>query len=201
MNLNMSQEKSDFIGFCKFSDNDFICFQNNSSEYSDIDSFHKQKFLSCDLGILHLNIASLNKYTDELESFFNILNYKFRLIGVTEHKLGINHFLHLHHFIHYKILVLYTTAELLRYGGAGIFISHEFSFKKRNYLEIEKHGELESVAIDLILENQKNLICVCIYKHHIMSITEFMNLLIPVLHKISQENKTCIILGDFKSIF
>ena len=90
----MSQEKSDFIEFCKFSDNDFICFQNNSSEYSDIDSFHKQKFLSCDLGILHLNIASLNKYRDELESFLDVLNYKFRLIRVTEHKLGINDFLH-----------------------------------------------------------------------------------------------------------
>ena len=30
-----------------------------------------------------------------------------------------------------------------------------------------------------------------------MSITEFMNLLMPILHKFSQENKTCIILGDF----
>ena len=189
----MSQEKSDFIEFCKFSDNDFICFQNNSSEYSDIDSFHKQKFLSCDLGILHLNIASLNKYRDELESFLNVLNYKFRLIGVTEHKLGINDFLH---FPLQDFSFIYN-CRTSTHGGAGIFISHEFSFKKRNDLEIEKHGELESVAIELILENQKNLICFCIYKHPIMSITEFMNLLIPVLHKTSQENKTCIILGDF----
>ena len=30
-----------------------------------------------------------------------------------------------------------------------------------------------------------------------MSITDFINVLIPVLHKISQENETCTILGDF----
>ena len=122
----MSQEKSDFIEFCKFSDNDFICFQNSSSEYSDVDSFHKQKFLSCDLGLLHLNIASLNKYRDELESFLNVLNYKFRLIGVTEHKLGINDFLH----FHYKILVLYTTAELLLMEEQALLFLMSFLSKK-----------------------------------------------------------------------
>ena len=71
-----------------------------------------------------------------------------------------------------------------------------FLSKKKSYLEIEKHGELESVVIELILENQKNLICFCIYKHPKMSITDFINVLIPVLHKISQENETCTILGD-----
>ena len=112
---------------------------------------------------------------------------------MTEQKLGINDFLH---FPLQDFSFIYN-CRTSTHGGAGIFISHEFSFKKRNDLEIEKHGELESVAIELILRNQKNLICFCIYKHPIMPITEFMNLLIPVLHKISQENKTCIILGDF----
>ena len=71
-----------------------------------------------------------------------------------------------------------------------------FLSKKKKDLEIEKHGELESVTIELILDNQKNLICFGIYKNSILSITKFMNLF-PVLHKISQENETCTILGDF----
>ena len=48
------------------------------------------------------------------------------------------------------------------------------------------------------METRKNILCGCIYRHPSSSITEFNEkFVVPILTKLSNENKTCILVGDF----
>ena len=52
----------------------------------DINSF-KHKTKKNNLSIFHLNIASLSKHKEELETILNMLDFKFDIIGLTETKI------------------------------------------------------------------------------------------------------------------
>ena len=41
-------------------------------------------------GILHVNIASLNKYIDGLSNLLSLMKLHFPIIGFSEHKIGLN---------------------------------------------------------------------------------------------------------------
>ena len=57
-------------------------------KYYDIDSFHKAKFNSDKhLSVLHINIASLSKHKQDLETFLAMLNFEFSIIAITETKI------------------------------------------------------------------------------------------------------------------
>ena len=63
-----------------FPDFEFDC------KYLDIKSFNYRKSKQ-DFSIFHLNIASLSKHKDELETVLSMLNYKFDIIGISETKI------------------------------------------------------------------------------------------------------------------
>ena len=45
---------------------------------------------------------------------------------------------------------------------------------------------------------KKKIICVCIYKHRNMPITDFNSkYLTPLLEKLNREDKFCFLMGDF----
>ena len=70
----------------------------------------------------------------------------------------------------------------------------------RKDLQINSSSHFESIFIEIIFSNKKNLIVGCIYRHpnSSISIKDFTNIhLEPILHKISLENKQCILMGDF----
>ena len=67
-----------------------------------------------------------------------------------------------------------------------------------NDLKIYKSFELESTFIEICNPKKTNILIGCIYKHPIMNINEFNDdYLIELLHKLSKENKTIFLLGDF----
>ena len=56
--------------------------------YYDIYSFRKAKFNSDKhLSVLHINIASLSKHKQDLETFLAMLNFEFSIIVITETKI------------------------------------------------------------------------------------------------------------------
>ena len=81
--------------------------------------------------------------------------------------------------------------------GALLYISKKFNYKPRNDLLLYKPLHLETVFVEIIFPKKSNLIVGCIYKHPCMSISEFNDVISPVLQQISLENRTIIILGDF----
>ena len=67
-------------------------------------------------------------------------------------------------------------------------------------MQINSSGNHESTFIEIQLSNKKNLIVGCIYRHPNSGIStdDFLNYhLDPILQKISDENKQCVLMGDF----
>ena len=57
---------------------------------------------------------------------------------------------------------------------------------------------IESTFIEILNKNQTNLIIGCVYKHAIHEVKDFTNNhMMPLLDKLSNENKDIMIMGDF----
>ena len=142
-----------------------------------------------------MNISSLSAHFDELDTILNLLDFNFSIIGLTETRLKKD-----------ASASMPITIEGYSYehtptesscGGALLYISNKFNYKPRNDLLLYKSLHLESVFIEILFPNKSNLIVGCIYRHPCMSIDEFNDVISPILHKISTENKIIILLGDF----
>ena len=71
----------------------------------------------------------------------------------------------------------------------------------KNGLKIYKFFELESTFIQICNPNKTNIIIGSIYRHPNININEFCDdYLNELLHKLSKENKTIFLLGDFNII-
>ena len=166
-------------------------------KYEDISSF-KHKNNNKDLSLFHLNIASLGKHKNELETTLKMLKFKFDIIGITETKIKKNI-----DPIYDSSLEGYTPYQTPTEGDKGgvmLYISKKHNCRRRNDIEsiFYKTKELESVFIELIMKNKKNIIIGCIYRHPNMDISEFNEYFInPLMNKLTKEDKTFYLLGDF----
>ena len=78
------------------------------------------------------------------------------------------------------------------------YLSEKLRYKPRNDLQIYKPSLSESVFVEILCPRKSNVIIGCIYRHPSMSLTEFNDFyLAQLLSKISLENKTVMLLGDF----
>ena len=90
---------------------------------------------SSSLGILHTNLASLNKYHEQILSLMKV---DFQIIGITEHKIKeVTPISNIklagyHEFI-------YTPTQT-SHGGSGFYIRDSLAFKKRNDLLLNSSG-------------------------------------------------------------
>ena len=83
-------------------------------------------------------------------------------------------------------------------GGTLLYISNNLSYKPRNDLCIYKSTELESTFIEILAPKKTRVIVGCIYRHPHMDLNEFNDYYINnLLDKLSKENKTVFLLGDF----
>ena len=83
-------------------------------------------------------------------------------------------------------------------GGALLYISSKHNYKVRNDLKLYKPKLLESVFIEILKPRKKNTIIGCVYRHPCMSVSEFNDTYLnSLLNKLSLENKSLIIMGDF----
>ena len=127
------------------------------------------------------------------------LDFDFDIIGLSEHRIlkGVSPT---------NNISLNGYSELIfepietKCGGTGIFVKDNLDCNQRKDLQIISSGNIESTFVEIIVPNEKNLLIVCLYRHPSseISISEFINLHFePLLHKISQENKHCFLIGDF----
>ena len=198
--LSPKKSKQSFYINCNsikspFEDENLPTFTN--SEYVDVDQYNNLKLNeNCSFSVAHLNIASLSKHIDDLQCLLSLLTYPFDVIGLSEHKIRgesvpINN-------INIPGYNFCYDATKSSHGGTGFFLSSKFSFHKIDDLNIALPGSLESTFVEIIIPNSQNIICGCIYKHPHMSISDFNdNYFEPLLDKINQMNKKCIIMGDF----
>ena len=173
-----------------FSQNDNFCNYYSINEFCSKIPQNKQFF-----GIFHLNINSLQYHKKDLDVLLDSLNTKFDVITISETRLqksidptkDIN-------LSNYLIESTPTEAEK---GGTLIYISKKYEHKSRKDLEIYESKKVESTFVEIINKNGKNIIIGCIYRHHTITKSEFNNLLLPLVSKITKEKKTCYLSGDF----
>ena len=80
-------------------------------------------------------------------------------------------------------------------GGVGLFVKKDLNLVVRNELSVS-NCEFEALWVDIELSNEK-IICAMVYRHPNGHLETFTNYLYATLNKIVNENKLCIILGDF----
>ena len=84
-------------------------------------------------------------------------------------------------------------------GGALIYVKNDIIYKVRNDLKIYQSEKLESVFIEIIKSNNRNIIVGCVYRHPSMEVNEFNSLFLNTLSEnlLSEKNKEIVLLGDF----
>lgn len=154
--------------------------------------------LSSYLSFLHLNISSLPKHLDELDTLLNSLDHNFKVLGISETRLtetSIPHNIEINGF-----KTPYLTSTKASAGGTALYVSKDVESKPRKDLSSIAYSdkELESTFCELVFETQENIIVGCIYKHPTLRTDTFtQNFFLPLLQKVCKENKRLVLLGDF----
>ena len=118
-----------------------------NSKYYDIKQLNATKIDSpSSFGMFHVNIASLYSHIDDLRQILSTLNYKFEIIGISEHKIrrdtippnnisiqGYNEF-------------IFEPTDT-SHGGTGFFIKDNIDFITRKDLQINSPGNFESTLL------------------------------------------------------
>ena len=148
------------------------------------------------LSLFHLNTCSLSKNFEDLEYLLDSTNLNFDVIAISEtritkNKAQINHI----DLTNYSYEHCPTESSA---GGTLLYIRNHLLYKTRNDLNIYKSAELESTFIEIINHKKLNILVGCIYRHPVMDLNEindyYRN---ELLHKLSSENKSVILFGDF----
>ena len=171
-----------------------------NSEYYDEKKLNSLKIdLPSSFGLFHANIASLNLHIDGLKLILSKRNFKFDIIGISEHKIRKyalpSNNISIPGYDEFIFEPTGTTHE-----GTGFYIKNNIDYISRKDLQIYSPGNFESIFIEIHFAKKRNLIVGCIYRHpgSDISIADFSNLhLSPTLQKISNENNQCVIMGDF----
>ena len=144
--------------------------------------------------VLHCNIRSLAANYDKLSHMLDELKHSFSIIGLTEtkHKLDREQ-MYQNNLPEYDFI---SQPSHTNAGGTGFYVKTNLSYSLRSDLSCSS-VEFESIWIEVDSNLHHNIICGVVYRHPNSDLEAFMVFLNQVLDKISQENKFCVIMGDF----
>ena len=80
-----------------------------------------------------------------------------------------------------------------------MYIKNDTVYKVRNDLNLYKSKNLESIFIEIISTNNKNIVVGCVYRHPSMDSNEFNEHCLSILNEkhLLEKNKEIILMGDF----
>ena len=141
---------------------------------------------------LHCNIRSLSANPYKLQVMLSELSFPFQLIGLTETKLKTDQIPLTNFDIEgYNFI---SQPSLSNAGGSGIYIQNNLNLRSDFSVST---SEFEALWIEVQNQTNSNIICGVLYRHHHGNLDNFIQYLNPILDKITQENKFCLIMGDF----
>jgi len=144
------------------------------------------------INFYYTNVVSLSKNILELNVHLEEINIDFLFIVVTEIRKG--NFQSISSLLNgYKFY--YHLAKFKVTGGVGIFVRNDVICQERLDLNFSDDN-CENLTIEISIGLRKWLISV-IYRHPSTPISKFKTRFYDFLEKIDDENKNCIIFGDF----
>ena len=148
------------------------------------------------LALFHINACSLNKNFVDLEHFLSCTSKNFDVIAVTETRITKNVSLTNNLTMNNFSFEFFSTES--SGGGTLLYIVNHLLYKPRFDLNIYESNELESSFIEILNPKKSNIIISCICKHPSMDLNDFnTNYLNNLLDKVSKEQKSVFLLGDF----
>eukprot|EP00111_Clytia_hemisphaerica_P005667 TCONS_00016451-protein len=177
---------------------DDIQFQSNTCSYTTCEEFnsllsHKSEGLSA----FHLNISSISKHFDKLQTLLSQLNINFDFIGISESRNttddeNLAHPKEGEHDFPLENYKKFFTPTESTAGGVSLYISRSLIPVPRKDLDSICYlaKNLESIFVEIPRPAQSNLVVGTIYRHPCMSIDLFnTNYIKPLIHKLSKEKK------------
>ena len=139
---------------------------------------------------IHINLRSINKNFNNLTTFLNHCDHEFSIIALTEswHKTGNSNY-NLHNYN-----VVHLPRDNKTGGGICVFVHNSLMFKVRHDLSVSNENN-ESLFIEIINKNSKNLIVGTTYRPPSGKLKPFKNDFKSVLKKLN--NKHIYLLGDY----
>ena len=125
------------------------------------------------LKILHLNISSLQYHFVELHTLLTTSEIQLDIIGISESRLKRNK--------HYTTNIDLPKYNIEHCDAEGtieetlLYIKKDVAYKPRNDLKMYKNNYRESIFIEIINQQKKNIILGCVYRHPCMEVNEFYN--------------------------
>ena len=163
---------------------------NKSKIYYTIQEFNNSNKLKYGLFVISLNINSLRKHADDFKTFLESLNVTPDIIVVSEIRHDVETILN-HNFPGYRHNIVYPKNN--KCGGLALLTNKNINFKVKNDIQIRKEG-VENLVIE-VSSKKSNVIISGIYKHPIITISEFLELVLDQTSKIPK-NTNYIIAGD-----
>lgn len=169
---------------------------NNDVKYWLPDEFNKNPdFINDKLNfsMLHFNSRSLNKNYDAINQFIDQLDLRFSIYGFSET------------WIYEKTPLLFNMDGYTFYhsdregrkgGGVALLVNDSFDVKVRKDIQLPDNI-CESLFIEILLTNARNIIVGIIYRDPNKPICEFTNHINECLEEISSEHKNVYIMGDY----
>ena len=123
------------------------------------------------------------------------MNIKFSVVGITETwlqdpPLGVN--IDGYNFV-------YKNRRVRSGGGVGLYLSDNLDYRIRTDIYADEDEVMESLFIEIIRPHERNVIVGLIYRPPSQNVkfNDFVTRMNDVLEKISRDNKTCYLMGDF----
>ena len=114
-----------------------------------------------DFSILHINIRSLQKNFDSFQVLLNSLDHRFSIIALSETWLKTDP--HSYYFLPGYQLIVNNRKGMKAGGGVALYVSSDLNFTVREDLNLSNES-LESLFIEVINQNVKNIISGVVYK-------------------------------------
>ena len=143
--------------------------------------------------LLHLNVRSLRNKVDYLTLLLANLKINFTIIGISETWLQNDS--HDVDMIGYEFI--HKNRPDRSGGGVGLYLSNNCDFKVRDDLSGSDADVMESLFIEIVRSNEKNIVVGVIYRPPNTNVDAFMSKHCEIVEKLSRENKLFYLMGDF----
>jgi exonuclease III len=144
--------------------------------------------------LLHCNIRSISANHGSLITLLSDLNFEFDVIGISETKIILHKDPIINISIHdYSFISQPTWSNA---GGVAFYIKKNISLHTRDDFTVTTN-DFELLSVEIHNKDQRNTVCLVIYRHPHSNLENFSDYLIDVIDKISNEQKYCVVKGDF----
>ena len=148
------------------------------------------------LSLMHLNVRSIPKNIDKLNSYLLSLDIQFSIIGLTETWLK-EETLDLYELPEYKSIHL--TRPSRKGGGVSLYIHNNYDYVEKPNMNIMTEL-IECLFVEVMSQTRKHkrkILVGIVYRPPNTSINAFTEQLTNSVRTLRIENKQCYIMGDF----